>query len=109
MNSYRAMREMRQRVLVPWTFAAIAKKSRDLPAIAVVLACAAFLFAALSQPAFAQKSLSGVAGVARDAANGKPVPDAQVIAHEMRKNTEYTTVSGTNGAFVMVLNPGGGK
>src|ERR1700692_4020040 len=67
---------------------------------------AACIFAALSLPAFAQISLGGLNGVARDSASGKPLADAQIIAREMRKNTESTAVSAANGAFVIAVEPG---
>src|ERR1700733_473123 len=82
MNSYRVMREMRQCVL------------------------ATCIFAALSLPAVGQISFGGVNGVARDSASGKPLADAQIIAHDMRKNTESTAVSAANGAFVLAVQPG---
>ena len=82
MNSYRAVRGVKQSAFV---------------------AC---MFAALSLPAVGQISLGGVNGVARDSASGKPLADAQIIAHEMRKNTDFTSVSSSNGAFVIALEPG---
>ncbi len=82
MNSYRVMREMRQCVF------------------------AVSIFAALSLPAVGQISFGGVNGVARDSASGKPLADAQIIAHDMRKNTESTAVSAANGAFVLAVQPG---
>ena len=106
MNNYKAVLEVRKRVLFPWTFAAIAKQSCDLSAIAGGAVCAAFLFAALSLPALGQNSLGGVSGVARDSVSGKAVADAKIIAHEMRKNTEFTAVSATNGSFVIALQSG---
>src|ERR1700676_563639 len=106
MNSYEAVREMRKRVLFPWTFAAIAKQSRNLSAIAGGAVCAAFLFAALSLPALGQNSLGGISGVARDSASGMAIADAKIIAHEMRKNTEFTATSAPNGSFVIALEPG---
>jgi len=82
MNRYRVLRETRQSVF------------------------AVCIFAALSLPVFGQISLGGLSGVARDSASGKPLADAQIIAHEMRKNTESTSVSAANGAFVIAVEPG---
>src|SRR5580704_10112544 len=82
MNSYRVVREMRPSML------------------------AACIFALLSLPALGQISVGGVSGIARDSASGKPLVDAQIIAYEMRKNTESTARSAANGAFVMSLEPG---
>src|ERR1700676_2871973 len=109
MNSYEAVRKMRQRALFPGTFAAIAKQSRNLSASSGGAVCAAFLFAALSLPALGQNSLGGVSGVARDSASGMAIADAKIIAHEMRKNTEFTAVSAPNGSFVIALEPGWGE
>ena len=36
----------------------------------------------------------------------KPLAEAQIIAHDMRKNTDSTTVSSANGAFVLAVEPG---
>src|ERR1019366_3539481 len=105
-NSSKIVREMRQGILSPWIFTAIGRKFRNLPAIVGVPACAAILFAALSLPAFGQTSLGGVGGVTRDSDSGKPLPDAQITLHEMHKNTEFSAVSGANGAFVIALEPG---
>ncbi len=82
MNSYRIMREMRQCVF------------------------ATCIFAALSLPAVGQISFGGVNGVARDSASGKPLAEAQIVAHDMRRNSESSSVSAANGAFVMALAPG---
>jgi hypothetical protein len=82
MNRYRVLRETRQSVF------------------------GVCIFAALSLPVFGQISLGGLSGVARDSASGKPLADAQIIAHEMRKNTESTSVSAANGAFVIAVEPG---
>jgi hypothetical protein len=64
------------------------------------------IFAVLSLPVFGQISLGGLSGVARDSASGKPLAEAQIVAHEMRKDTRSTAVSTTNGAFVIALEPG---
>ena len=82
MNSCRIVREMRQCVF------------------------AVGIFAVLSIPAYAQISLGGLSGVARDSASGKPLVDAQIIAHNMRKNAESTAVSSNSGAFVIAVEPG---
>jgi hypothetical protein len=82
MNSYRIMRDMRQ------------------------CAFATCIFTALSLPAIGQISFGGVNGVARDSASGKPLADAQIVAHDMHKNSESTSVSSANGAFVLAVPPG---
>ena len=83
MNSERVLREMRQSVL------------------------AACIFAALSLPAFGQAPVGLVGGVARDSANGKPVAEAQIIAHNLNKGTDQATVTGADGIFTfMNLEPG---
>jgi len=80
--------------------------NRNFLITAILPACIAFQFAALSLPAFGQTSLGGVGGVTRDAASGKPLADAQIIVHEMHKNAEYTAVTGASGTFVIALEPG---
>jgi hypothetical protein len=40
-----------------------------------------------------------VGGVARDAASGKPVAQAQVTAHNLAKDTDAATVTGADGIF----------
>ncbi len=82
MNRYRLVREMRQCVF------------------------AVCVFAVLTLPVRGQISLGGLSGVARDSASGKPLADAQIIAHDMRKNTESTAASSSNGAFVIAVEPG---
>src|SRR5580692_3418328 len=82
MNSYRVVREMRRCVF------------------------AVCMFAALSLPVHGQISLGGLSGVARDSTSGKPLADAQIIAHDMRKNTESTAASSSSGAFVIAVEPG---
>src|SRR5579871_5833317 len=99
MNSYKVVREMRHRVLSPWTFAAITLKSGKLPAIAVVPACAALLFGALSLPAFGQVAAGGLRGVTRDSASGQPVSHVRVVAHNVGKHTDLAAVSSDDGTF----------
>ena len=82
MNRYRLVREMRQCVF------------------------AVCVFAVLTLPVRGQISFGGLSGVARDSASGKPLADAQIIAHDMRKNTESTAASSSNGAFVIAVEPG---
>jgi hypothetical protein len=92
---------------LPWTLAATAKKSHHLPANALVLACAAFSFAALSLPALGQVAVGLVGGITIDSASGKPVAEAEIIAHNLDKGTDRATVSDTHGSFTFTnLEPG---
>jgi hypothetical protein len=73
---------------------------------AVVPACIAFQLAA-ALPAFGQTSFGTVGGVTRDSASGQPVAQAQIIAHNLDKNTDRTASSGADGAFSIAnLEPG---
>jgi hypothetical protein len=74
---------------------------------AVVLAGAAFWLAALSLPAFGQVAFGLVGGITSDSASGKPVAKAQIIAHNLDKGTDRTTVSDADGIFTFTnLEPG---
>jgi hypothetical protein len=106
MKSYKAVPEIGQVMLSPWTFAAIARKTCNLLTVAVAPACAAFLLGALSLPALGQ-SVGLVGGVTHDADSGKPVAEAQIIAHNVEKGTDYATVTGITGIFTFTnLEPG---
>ncbi len=48
-----------------------------------------------------------VSGIARDSGSGKPVAEAQVIAHNLAKGTDRTTVTDAGGIFTFTdLEPG---
>jgi hypothetical protein len=71
------------------------------------LACAAFLCGALSIPAFGQPAGGLVSGIARDSGSGKPVAEAQIIAHNLNKGTDRTTITDAGGIFTFTnLEPG---
>ena len=62
-----------------------------------------FLFGTLS---FGQ-SIGLVGGIARDAASGRPLADAQISAHNLDKGTDDATVTGSDGIFTFThLDPG---
>jgi hypothetical protein len=74
---------------------------------AVGLACAAFWLAALPVPAFGQVAFGLVGGITSDSSNGKPVAKAQIVAHNLDKGTDRTTVSDADGIFTFTnLEPG---
>ncbi len=105
MDSYKVVRAARRVRFLPWTATAIARESRDLPAAAFVPV--AFLFAALALPAFGQTPVGLVGGIARDSTSGKPVAEAQIIAHNLDKGTDRSTVSDASGVFTFTnLQPG---
>jgi hypothetical protein len=64
------------------------------------------LQAAMPQFALAQISNTGVMGVIRDAGNGTPLPEVQVVAHNINSGANYSAVTGTNGMFTIPLGPG---
>jgi hypothetical protein len=69
-------------------------------------ACVTFLLTALAASTFGQ-TVGLVDGIARDSASGKPVADAQIIAHNLDKGTDRITVTRTDGAFTFAnLEPG---
>ena len=83
------------------------RESRNPLAIRVVPACTAFLWGALSLPAFGQASFGLVGGITRDSANGKPVAEVQIIAHNVDKGTDRATLTDTDGIFTFTnLEPG---
>ena len=74
--------------------------------IPVAPACAAFFCGALSLTAFGQ-STATVGGIIRDSSSGKPVPEAQIIAHSLNKGADRATVSNTEGVYTFIdLAPG---
>ena len=69
-------------------------------------ACVACLFGPVTIPAFGQ-SVGLVDGVARDSAGGGPVAEVQIVAHNLDKATDYTTVSRIDGIFTFTnVEPG---
>ena len=61
----------------------------------------------LAPPALAAGSFGSVGGMTRDSITGMPLPEAQIVAHNVNKNTTRTTVSGANGFFAIEnLEPG---
>jgi len=107
MNDHEIAREARQVSVPLWTSTVIAKESRHFPGIAVVPACAAFLFAVLSVPAVGQPSVGLVGGVTRDSASRKPLAEAQILAHNLDNGMDRTTLSDADGIFTFTnLEPG---
>ena len=101
MNIYKVVRDINQ-VVLP-----MATEPRHLSAIAVLPACVAFLLAALSPAAFGQAAVGLVGGVTRDSASSKPVAGVQVVAHNVAKGTDRSTVSDAAGIFTFTdLEPG---
>ncbi len=69
-------------------------------------ACVACLLGTLSIPASGQ-SLGLVNGVARDSAKGTPIADVQIVAHNLDKGTDRTTITSSDGLFTLTnLEPG---
>jgi len=98
---------MRQAPVAPWAVTASVRGYRRLPASGSVPACAALLFAALSVPAFGQSAVGLVGGITRDSSSGKPIAQAQIIAHNLDKGSDRSTVSDADGIFTFTnLEPG---
>jgi len=107
MNNHKKMGQLRQVGPTPCRYPAITRATRNSLGAAVVPVCAAVLFAALSHPAFGQGAVGLVGGVTRDSASGKPVAEAQIVAHNLDRGTDRATVSDAKGVFTFTnLEPG---
>jgi len=106
MNSFRGLREVSVNPL-PRTVAAAGKGRRNPLAIHVVPACTVLLWGAWSLPAFAQATVGVAGGITRDSSSGKPVPEVEVIAHNLKKGTDRATLTNIEGIFTFTnLEPG---
>ena len=57
--------------------------------------------------AFGEPEVGLVGGVAREAVSGTPVANAQVVAHNIKKGADQTTVTSSEGVFAFTnLEPG---
>jgi hypothetical protein len=107
MNHTNVVREVSRVAPLLWRVAATGKGRRNLLAIHVVPACAAFFWGVFSLAAFGQPAATFVGGIIRDSSSGKPVPEVQVTAHNLNKRTDVATVSNTDGVFTFTnLEPG---
>src|SRR5258705_233828 len=67
--------------------------------------CLSFSLAQLM--AFAPPEPGLAAGVARDVSSGRPIAEAQIVAHNLGKSTTSSAVTNTDGAFTFSnLEPG---
>jgi hypothetical protein len=64
------------------------------------------LFAAVGPPVFAEAPSVNLIGVIRDSGDGKAIPQAQIVAHEINSGANFSGVSGGNGLFSITLEPG---
>jgi hypothetical protein len=107
MSRYKMAPEMMRATLFSGAFASIAKECRSLFTSAFVAVCAVFLFGAPSLPAFGQAAVGIVGGITRDSVSGKPVAEAQIIAHNLGKGTDSATITDAEGIFTFTkLEPG---
>ena len=73
---------------------------------AVAVTCVAYMLAA-AIPALGQSSVGLMGGVTSDFTSGKPVAKAQIVAHNLFKGTDSTTISDADGIFTFTnLEPG---
>ncbi len=73
---------------------------------AVAATCLAYILAA-AIPAIGQSSVGLMGGVTSDFTSGKPVAKAQIVAHNLFKGTDSTTISDADGIFTFTnLEPG---
>ena len=107
MNKYKNMAQIRRVDLTSCAnVVATAGSCNGLASIAG-LACATVILATLSLPAFGQASVGLVGGLTRDSASGKPVAEAQIVAHNLDKGSDRVTVSNADGIFTFTnLEPG---
>ena len=81
--------------------------TRNLLIFAVAPACIAFQFAAAPIPASGREVFGGVGGVTRDSASKQPVAQVRITAHNVKKGTNRTAITGSDGAFTIArLEPG---
>ena len=79
--------------------------TRNLLVFAALVACTAFQLA-MPLPTLGQTPVGSVSGVIRNS-DGKPVAEAQIIAHNLNKGVDYGAASGSDGAFAIAnLEPG---
>ena len=88
-------------------FARTLRKRRNLLAVTMISGYVALLTGALPLRASDEAEVGQVGGVARDAASGKPIADAQVVAHNIATKKDQATVTSSDGIFTFThLGPG---
>jgi hypothetical protein len=81
--------------------------ARTLLFSAVLPTCIAFQLATLPIPVFGEALFGAIDGVARDSANGQPVAQVRITAHNVNKEAYITAISGSDGTFsISRLEPG---
>jgi hypothetical protein len=81
--------------------------TRNLLFSAVGPACIAFQLAALPIAVSGQELFGGVGGVTRDSASKQAVAQVRITAHNVKKGTDRTAISGSDGTFTIArLEPG---
>jgi hypothetical protein len=74
---------------------------------AVLPTCLAFQLATLPIPIFGEALFGAIDGVARDSANGQPVAQVRITAHNVNKEAYITAISSSDGTFsISRLEPG---
>ena len=116
MNKNKGVRETRQAIVLPRRatesggeprHAAAIALWRKSPRLGTAPVCAALLLAALALPAFGQSSVGFVGGITRNSSSGEPEGKVQIVAHNLSRNTDRTTVSDADGLFTLTdLEPG---
>jgi hypothetical protein len=81
--------------------------ARNLLFSAVLPTCIAFQLATLPIPVFGEALFGAIDGIARDSANGQPVAQVRITAHNVNKEACITAISGSDGTFsISRLEPG---
>ena len=73
--------------------------ARNLLFSAVLPTCIAFQLATLPIPVFGEALFGAIDGIARDSANGQPVAQVRITAHNVNKEAYITAISGSDGTF----------
>jgi hypothetical protein len=74
---------------------------------AVLPTCLAFQLATLPIPIFGEALFGAIDGVARDSANGQPVAQVRITAHNVNKEAYIIAISSSDGTFsISRLEPG---
>jgi len=106
MNGYIGLSVIRHFICYGRMRHATGKLRHNVCAMMVVRVSAALVFGLLSLPAHGQVADGLVGGVTRDPA-GKPLAEVQIVAHNLDRGTNQSTIADANGLYTFThLDPG---